>query len=104
MIFPFSRHQQEQVAEKVQGEIRCKGVAVVHLVRFPQLSINHAVLMFGAKINTQTIDFLTYDPNEPTGPVTITFDRASRTFSLPTNAYFQGGRVDVYPIYDRLIY
>lgn len=104
MIFPFSRHQQEQVAAKIKEELHCKGVAVVHLVRFPQLSINHAVLIFAAKENPNTIGFLAYDPNEPASPVTITFDCRSRTFSLPANAYFQGGRVDVYPIYDRLIY
>lgn len=104
MIFPFSRHEQEQVAEQIQKELRCNGAAVVHLVRFPQLSINHAVVMFEAKATPKTILFTTYDPNEPEKPAVITFNRKTRTFLLPANAYFQGGRVDVYPIYDRLMY
>ena len=104
VVFPFGRHQQEQVAHRLQDEIEQRAIAVVHLVRFPQLSINHAVLMFESKANPGEIQFLTYDPNEPEKPTVITFDRASRTFSLPANAYFQGGRVDVYPIYDRLMY
>jgi len=104
MIFPFSRKHQGEMAERIQEEICQKGVVVVHLVRFPQLSINHAVLIFGAKHSESKIEFDTYDPNEPEKPVTITFDRVSRTFSLPPNAYFPGGRIDIYPIYDRTLY
>ena len=104
MIFPFSRHQQERMAAKLESELDRKGVAVVHLVRFPQLTINHAVLVFEARPEPKSVEFMTYDPNEPSKPVTITFDRASRTFFLPPNSYFPGGRVDVYPIYDRLNY
>jgi hypothetical protein len=104
VVFPFSRHQQEHVAQMLQDELQQKAVAVVHLVRFPQLSINHAVLMFKAKANPKEIQFLTYDPNEPDKPTIVTFDRTTKTFSLPANAYFQGGRVDVYPIYHRLMY
>ncbi len=104
MIFPFSRHEQEQVAEQIQERIRAHGVAVVHLVRFPQLSINHAVVMFDAQSTPTATLFTTYDPNEPEKSCVITFDRNTRTFNLPPNAYFQGGRVDVYPIYDRLLY
>jgi len=104
MIFPFSRHQQQHVAKVLQLTLQNRAAAVVHLVRFPQLSINHAVLMFGAKETPQQIEFLTYDPNQPEKPVLITFDRAARTFRLPPNAYFPGGRVDVYPIFDGLIY
>jgi hypothetical protein len=104
MIFPFSRHEQQQVAEELQAKLREGSVAVVHLVRFPQLTINHAVLMFGVEASPDEIRFLTYDPNQPEKPVTITFERAARTFLLPPNAYFPGGRVDVYPIYDRPMY
>ena len=104
VVFPFSRHQQNHMAEQIQTELNERGALVVHLVRFPQLSINHAVLMFEAKPNQKAIEFITYDPNDPRGPVTITYDRATKTFSLPSNDYFPGGRVDVYPIYDRLLY
>ena len=104
MIFPFTRHQQEGMAKELQDELEQRGVVVVHLARFPQLSINHAVLMFQATANTNEVQFLTYDPNDPARPVIIRFDRVTRTFNLPPNAYFRGGRVDVYPIYDRWLY
>jgi hypothetical protein len=88
----------------VQEGLNARGAAVVHLVRFPQLTINHAVLVFEARSSPERIEFLTYDPNDPMGPITITYERATKTFSLPFNAYFPGGRIDVYPIYDRLLY
>jgi hypothetical protein len=104
VVFPFSRHQQADVAKQIQDELNTRGAAVVHLVRFPQLTINHAVLVFEAHSSPERIEFLTYDPNDPMGPITITYERATKTFSLPFNAYFPGGRVDVYSIYDRLLY
>jgi len=104
MIFPFSRHHQQNVAEQLKTRLDRKSVAVVHVVRFPQLSINHAMLMFGVEETSNEIHFLTYDPNEPEKQVRITYDRAARTFYLPANAYFSGGRIDVYPIYDRSMY
>ena len=74
-------------------------IGVHHVVRFPQLSINHALLVFAAKQLVQTIEFEVYDPNKPDRPKTLTYDRATRTFSFPGNDYWPGGRVDVYEIY-----
>jgi len=104
MILPFSRHQQEHVAEKLQQQLQHKGPVVVHVVRFPDLSINHAVVIFDAKSASNRVDFVTYDPNEPAGPTNIRFDCATRTFHMQPNAYFPGGWIDVYPIYDRFPY
>ena len=104
MIFPFTRHQQARVVADIQSELSRSGAVVAHLVRFPQLTINHAVLVFAAKPREKTIEFTIYDPNDPSAPATLTYDRATRSFSLPTNNYFPGGRVDVYPIYDRWPY
>jgi hypothetical protein len=104
MIFPFTRNQQEQVAEQLQQHLQERGAVVVHVARFPSLSINHAVVFFGAKADSEQIDFATYDPNEPGAPTNIRFDRTTKTFYMPYNAYFPGGRVDVYQIYDRFPY
>ena len=67
--------------------------------RFPQLTINHSVLLFAAKETDKEILFSVYDPNKPDSPKTLTYDRASRTFNFPGNDYWPGGRVDIYEIY-----
>src|SRR5690606_21314728 len=47
MILPFSRRHQERASDKLKNSLQNHGVAAVHLVRFPQLTINHAVLLTG---------------------------------------------------------
>lgn len=99
MIWPFSRSGQKQTAERLMNKIQNKDPSVVHLVRFPSLTINHAAVLFDARETTERIEFTAYDPNSPEQPSTLTYDRARRTFSFPTNSYFPGGQVDVYEIY-----
>jgi len=99
MIFPFNRTHQEHTSEDLLFDIEKNRPPVVHVVRFPQLSINHALLVFAAKAMDRTIEFSVYDPNKPDSPKTLTYDRAARTFSFPGNDYWPGGRVDVYEIY-----
>ena len=99
MILPFTRHHQQKTAGRLTDEVKNNRPPVVHLVRFPSLKINHAVLLYAAREGDSTIEFSTYDPNTPDQPTTLTYDRATRTFRFPTNNYFPGGRVDVYEVY-----
>jgi hypothetical protein len=99
MIFPFSRSHQEKMAARLEIDLNAKGPQVVHVVRFPQLSINHAVVVFGAKRTEEGIEFTIYDPNHTSKANDILFDAASRTFNMQANDYFPGGRVDVYEIF-----
>ena len=104
MIWPFSRRHQKGTAEQLAAEVRQNRAPVVHLVRFPSLKINHAVVLFDATETDKEILFATYDPNSPEKPTTLKFDRTSRVFSFPTNFYFPGGRVNVYEIYHGCCY
>lgn len=99
MILPFSRGSQEHTVERLVDDLKDNRPPVVHVVRFPQLTINHAILLFAAKETDKDIVFSVYDPNKPEGPVTLTYDRATRTFNFPGNDYWPGGRVDVYEVY-----
>ncbi len=104
MIFPLSRHHQEQMARQLMARqlvesLRQNRPPLVHLVRFPQLAINHAVLVYAAKESGPEIQFTTYDPNYPSEPIPLVYDCGMRRFKFPRNSYFKGGRVDVYEIY-----
>jgi hypothetical protein len=99
MMMPFSRSHQQRTASQLMADIKNNLPPVVHLVRFPQLTINHAVMLFGATETEKEIQFSVYDPNNPKVPALLTYDRASRTFYFKFNDYFPGGRVDVYEIY-----
>lgn len=104
MIFPFSRQHQTSTSKRIQSRLERGQLVLVHLVRFPQLSINHTVLVVGAQEGQDSTQFLCYDPNQPGAPLTLTFDRRSQTFIMPTCLYFPGGRVDVYEICHRWDY
>lgn len=99
MLFPFSESHQNRVAENLLATLPSTGVAVVHVVRFPALSINHAVLVYAAHPEPHAIRFDAYDPNDADQPVSLIFDRATGRFTLPRTPYFIGGRVDAYEVY-----
>jgi hypothetical protein len=99
MLAPFTRHYQVKMAQQLLKEIQANRPPIAHVVRFPSLAINHAVVLYAASETSGEIRFTAYDPNNPKTPTTLTFDRAMRTFKLPVNDYFYGGRVDVYQVY-----
>ena len=99
IMLPFSRHHQALMARQFLDDLKADRPPVVHLVRFPQLTINHAVVVFAAEETAQEIHFMTYDPNNQRTPVVLIFDRASRSFQFAANDYFPGGRVNVYEVY-----
>jgi len=99
MIFPFARSHQEHISRQLVEALKENRPPIVHIVRFPSLAINHAILLFDVRESDSEIVFAVYDPNAPEQPTTLTYDRVARTFNYPRNAYFQGGRVDVYEIY-----
>jgi hypothetical protein len=104
MVMGFSRKGQERMAQELLNHIGQNQPVVAHIVRFPTLKINHVLLLFDAKETEKQIAFSAYDPVDAERPTTLTFDRTSRSFLLPTNEYFEGGRVDVYEVYHKWNY
>ena len=104
MVFPFWRGHQEETAQNLLAEVRVHRPPVVHLATFPRETINHAVLVYSAAENAKEIRFKVYDPNNKDQPTMLTYDRTAKTFYFPPNAYFMGGRVDVYEVYNSLVY
>lgn len=99
MVFPFSRRHQEAMARQLVVSLEKNQVAIVHLVRFPQLTINHGILLIGADQRHDSFRFSAYDPNLPGQPVILTYQFSDRTFYFPPNPYWKGGRLDVVEIY-----
>lgn len=104
VVFPFSRGHQEIMAARLVEAIRENRPPILHVINFPNLRINHAVLLYEVQETVEAIRFATYDPNSSQQPAWLIFHRANRTFSLPTNTYFQGGEVDVYEVYRKGCY
>lgn len=101
MIFPFWRGHQQRIAGELAETLQRNRPAVLHVVRFPSLSINHAVLVYGKQASAagEEVRFDAYDPYDPGQPAVLTFDPGQQRFFFPANDYFVGGRVDVYEVY-----
>ena len=99
MIFPLSRSHQTKMAAQLVAALQSGSVPVVHVVRFPKLSINHAMVLFDFKQTNDVIEFSAYDPNNSACALPVTFKRSQGRFSMPRTKYFIGGRIDVYEIY-----
>ena len=46
IVFPFSRKEQQQMSKQLLARLGKNEIAVIHVVRFPQLTINHALVLF----------------------------------------------------------
>jgi len=99
MVFPFTSQHQAKMVEQLRESIRRNRPPVVHAVRFPKLTINHALVLFGVKEKPGEVQFSAYDPYDPTMPAQLTFNRQDGQFYFPANDYFVGGKADVYEIY-----
>jgi hypothetical protein len=95
MICPFSRAHQKRTAASLVAALNQNYLPIVHIVKFPALTINHAIVLFGMKETVGGLEFEACDPNNAGQPERLTFDRATRTFFLPANSYWPGGPLDV---------
>lgn len=99
MLFPPTRGGQKELHDEMIQDLKARHPTIVWLINFPSLGINHAVVIYRAKKLKASTEFTVYDPNYATAPKKLTFDEVSKTFSYQKTFYFQGGPVDVRPLY-----
>lgn len=104
MILPMSRGHQRRMARHLCEAFLTRVAPIVHLVRFPQLTINHGIVLFDVAEMGAEIRYGAYDPNVPEHSTELIYDRAKRTFIFPPNHYWNGGRVDVVEVYRGWLY
>jgi hypothetical protein len=99
MVFPISRAHQARTAASLHSALQNHVPPIIHLVKFPALTINHSMILFAAAKSGRGLDFQACDPNNSAQPATLSFDHKTRTFSLPPNHYWAGGELDIIEIY-----
>ena len=85
MIFPISRGHQASTAVRLAAALKQNLSPIVHLVKFPSLTINHGMVLFDAKQTPAGVEFSAYDPNDPAQPARLAYDDATKTdlFIIP---------------------
>ena len=99
MVLPISRAHQQRTAAALVAALEQNQAPIVHLVRFPALTINHGMILFAVASPPEAFKFSAYDPNNPAAPVELTFNHQTGSFSLPPNAYWAGGELKVIEIF-----
>ncbi len=99
MVMPFTRCGQAKTVEELQKSLAAGQFPIIHVVTFPRLTINHALMIFGVSAASAGLEFHCYDPNICEKPLILAYDRAKRTFIFPRTHYFPGGMVNCYEIY-----
>jgi len=95
----FTRAHQARMARHLLTVFPTRLAPIVHIVRFPQLTMNHGIVLFDCEEKEDAIRFAAYDPNVPDRRSELTYNLERRTFFFPANAYWAGGRVDVIELY-----
>ena len=104
IIFPFSRNNQAAMAARLRAEL-ARGVApVIHVVLFPEQTINHALVIYRVTETADGSRFSCYDPNDPGKPLELSYEATGRQFRFPATKYFSGGAVDVNEVYRNWLY
>jgi hypothetical protein len=99
MVFPVHGWQQRRMAEKLKQSLPQRGLSLVHLFRFPRITINHGIVLYGLAESEQTIEFEAYDPNIPEHPVKLVYERKRRVFTFTPSRYWGGGVLSVIEIF-----
>ena len=99
MIFRVSGRFQEKMAAKLQRSLQTRGVSLVHLFRFPRITINHGLALFDCAETGSQIEFQAYDPNIPEHPVKLVYEKHRRVFTFAPNIYWGGGVLSVMEIF-----
>ena len=99
MVFPIWGWHQESTAQRLLQAVRQGSAPAAHLFRFPRITINHGLLLFGVAESAQEIQFEAYDPNLPAHSVMLSFDRVRMVFNFPPSCYWSGGPLRVVQIF-----
>jgi hypothetical protein len=104
MIFPITDRRERKTARELFDEVQSGRLPIIHVYRFPDVRLNHGLLVFGAEKRDHEYVFSCYDPNNPRRTGELRFDTKKDAFIFERNQYFAGGPVKVYEVYRGLCY
>jgi hypothetical protein len=81
IVYPSRRSAQFRLVVATVRDVRAGRPVQLLLSDFPRIRLNHSVLAYDYRIpDEDTLEFLVYDPNDPTAPGVVSFDRRTARF------------------------
>lgn len=99
VTMPVSKAHQVQVAGEVARELEAGRLVQLLVTNWPIPELNHTVVAYRADDRADRIDFTIWDPNEPEGPGTVTFDRIAQRFWATDVYATRPGPIRVFRMY-----
>jgi len=86
VTFRVDGPHQENVAREIVDELAAGRLVQLLVTNWPKPELNHTVVAFAVREGPAAVEFDVWDPNDPSGPGVITFDRTQRQF-VATRVY-----------------
>ncbi|HEX2437899.1 MAG TPA: hypothetical protein VHT71_06275 [Methylomirabilota bacterium] len=80
VAFPVTRGQQGDVAREIVAELDAGRLVQMLVTNWPKPELNHTVVAFAYRAGFRGIDLTVWDPNDPSQPGTVTFERERGRF------------------------
>jgi hypothetical protein len=104
MFYEHSPEYQEQTHANLEAALARGDFFVGYLSTYPNLSINHAILVYARKRahrRDKAEHYVVYDPNHAEAPRSLTWSPRARAFSYQKDIDFVGGFTRVYQVYGK---
>jgi hypothetical protein len=104
MLFVRGQKYQERTHANLDAALARGDLFVAFLTTYPNMSINHTVLVYALKKSLPGEDlerYLVYDPNHAEAPRELTWSPRERVFAYQKDIDFVGGYVRVYQVYGK---
>jgi hypothetical protein len=99
MVFPVVGRHRKWTAKGLKRSLPKRGISLVHLFRFPRITINHGIVLYGLSETEQSMEFEAYDPNIPEHPVKLVYEKKRRVFTFAPSRYWGGGELNAVEIF-----
>jgi hypothetical protein len=99
VVFPVSGGHQEQVAGEIAAELDAGRLVQLLVTNWPIPELNHTVVAYAYRATGTAVDFTVYDPNDPSTPGTLSFERAAHRFWASQLYDTRPGRIRAFRMY-----
>jgi hypothetical protein len=105
IVYPARRSAQFRLVVATVNDLRVGRPVQLLLSDFPGLRLNHAVLAYDYVIRADdALELLVYDPNDPTAPGVVAFDRRTARFRPAPLAGVDVAAFRVFRMYRSLLF
>jgi hypothetical protein len=100
VALPLPPGHQRRLARQLTEELAGGRPVPLMITNFPDPDLlNHAVLVFDSRPGARAVEFVAYDPNDPTTPLGLHFDPATGGFWVEPLPYSPPGRIRAFRLY-----